>query len=141
MPSTRKTIMVALSCVFVASALVAAGYAAPMSHEKTAVHMTYVQSIAFGIVEGVTEFLPVSSTGHLCLLEKLFRLDEAPLTKSAVDAYLVVIQFGAMAAVVGLYWRRVRQIARGVLGRDSEGRRLAIRLGAAFLPAAALGTA
>ena len=82
------------------------------------------QAVVLGVVEGVTEYLPVSSTGHLILVESLLGLDQ-PDAKPALDAYSVVIQGGAILAVVGLYWPRVLTLLRGALGRDPAGLRLA----------------
>jgi undecaprenyl-diphosphatase len=63
-----------------------------------------------------------------------------PLTiKQAADTYVVVIQFGAIAAVGLLYWAQVIAMLRGLLGRDPAGRRLLINVLIAFLPAAGLG--
>lgn len=87
-----------------------------------------------GIVEGITEFLPVSSTGHLTVAERL--LD---IRGEAADAYVIVIQAGAILAVGLLYWSRLRAMASGVIGRDPEGRRLLRGLVVAFIPAAAAG--
>ena len=91
-----------------------------------------------GLVEGVTEYLPVSSTGHLILAAALLRLDR-PETKAAVDAYLIVVQGGAILAVLALYWQRILQMARGLVGLDEEGLRLACNVGIAFVPAAVAG--
>jgi undecaprenyl-diphosphatase len=100
--------------------------------------LTWWQAIVLGLVEGVTEYLPVSSTGHLILASSLLHLDR-PQTKEALDAYLVVVQGGAILAVLGLYWPRVIQMARGLLGRDADGLRLACNVALAFVPAAAAG--
>ena len=89
-----------------------------------------------GLVEGLTEFLPVSSTGHLTVVERL--LD---LRSSAADAYVIVIQGGAILAVLVLYRERLRRMATGLIGRDTTGRRLAVAVGVAFLPAAVIGLA
>lgn len=96
--------------------------------------MSLLDAIILGIVEGLTEFIPVSSTGHLILTSYLLGLDD-----SAVDSYLIVIQFGAIAAVAVYYRQRLAAIMRGVLGGDAAGRALAIRLGVAFVPAALVG--
>ena len=123
-------------------------------------------AIILGVIEGVTEFLPISSTGHLIIANAFLGLDvETPLTsaqgkplwykkpspkhpegepltlKLAADTYCVVIQFGAIAAVAGLYWRQVRAMLLGLLGRDVAGLHLFRNLIIAFIPAAVLGLA
>ncbi len=100
--------------------------------------MDWWQAVILGLVEGITEYLPISSTGHLIIASALMGLDE-PGVKPAIDAFNIVIQGGAILAVVGLYWSRVRQMIMGVVGRDAAGLRLAISLIIAFIPAAALG--
>jgi undecaprenyl-diphosphatase len=96
------------------------------------------QAVLLGLVEGITEYLPISSTGHLILAESLLGLggDE---TKSAFDAFSIVIQGGAILAVLGLYWGRVLSLARGVLGSDPAGLRLLLNLLVAFAPAVVVG--
>ena len=76
--------------------------------------LTWWQAVVLGLVEGITEYLPVSSTGHLILTSSLLHLDR-PETKDALDAYLVVVQGGAILAVLGLYRSRVAQMVRGLL--------------------------
>jgi undecaprenyl-diphosphatase len=98
-----------------------------------------LQAIILGLVEGITEYLPISSTGHLIITTAWLGLSEPPEMKRAVDAYSIVIQGGAILAVLGLYWSRVLQMLKGLAGRDQAGRRLAINLIISFLPAAVLG--
>ncbi|MBL9202341.1 MAG: undecaprenyl-diphosphate phosphatase [Opitutaceae bacterium] len=120
-------------------------------------------AIILGVIEGVTEFLPVSSTGHLIIADKLLGLDSEeplrgpdgqmlwhrkpkegrpgePLTiKLAASTYVVVIQVGAIAAVVLLYWSRLVSMLMGLFGRDPAGRRLLVNVLIAFVPAALIG--
>ncbi len=98
------------------------------------------QAIVLGVVEGITEYLPVSSTGHLLLTQSLMGIGKGGgQAEAAANAFAVVIQGGAILAVLGLYWKRVVQMIRGVLGQDPEGLRLAIAIIVGFLPAAIIG--
>jgi undecaprenyl-diphosphatase len=67
------------------------------------------QAVVLGIVEGLTEFLPVSSTGHLTIAEKLLQL---PVGDPAVTGFTAVIQVGAIAAVILYFWRDIVRIGR-----------------------------
>jgi undecaprenyl-diphosphatase len=96
--------------------------------------MNLIQAAILGIVEGLTEFLPVSSTGHLILAGHAMGL-----TGSAVDAFEIVIQGGALIAVLWLYRRRVGEVLAGIFRGDPWGRALLARLMIAFLPAAIVG--
>lgn len=95
-----------------------------------------LEALALGVVEGVTEFLPISSTGHLILAARLLGL-----RGEAVDGFTIVIQAGALVAVLGLYRVRVRSIWRGVLGRDASGWALLQRLLISSLPVWCVGAA
>lgn len=95
------------------------------------------QAVVLGLVEGLTEYLPVSSTGHLLVVQNWMGIGP----KESADAYAICIQAGAILAVLGLYFRRVRQMAVGILGKDDNGRRLAINLVVAFVPAMIIGLA
>ena len=103
--------------------------------------MSNGQAIVLGVVEGLTEYLPVSSTGHLLIAERIMTIGEesAGHDKEAADAYAVCIQIGAIVAVLGLYFSRVVQMLKGLLGRDPQGLRLSINVIAGFLPAAVIG--
>ncbi len=100
--------------------------------------MSIWQAIVLGLVEGITEYLPISSTGHLVLTTWLLGLN-GPDQKTAVDAFVIFIQGGAILAVLGLYRRRVGQMISGLFGANAQGRRLLVNLVVAFLPAAVLG--
>ncbi len=101
--------------------------------------LSYVDAVILGIVEGVTEYLPVSSTGHLLLAAEALGLTDTQESKDATDAYVIVIQFGAILAVLVLYARRIWSILRGVVGRDADGRKVAIALIASVIPAVIIG--
>lgn len=99
--------------------------------------MDYLQALILGIVEGLTEYLPVSSTGHLILAEKLLGLEPS----SGLDAFKIVIQVGAILAVVAIFWSRIRDMARGLTGRSPTGFRLALNLVIALAITSALALA
>jgi len=102
--------------------------------------MEFWQALILGIIEGITEYLPVSSTGHLLVAQHIMGIGTAsPLDKAAADAFAICIQGGAILAVVGVYYKRVLQMLRGVLGKDAEGLKLAIQILVGFLPAAVIG--
>jgi undecaprenyl-diphosphatase len=92
--------------------------------------------ILLGIVEGVTEYLPVSSTGHLILATELlgFRADEWAL-------FNIAIQPGAILAIVVLYWRTFRDVLVGLFQRSPSAFAFVRNLTVAFLPAVVLGVA
>jgi undecaprenyl-diphosphatase len=101
--------------------------------------LTAADAALLGIVEGVTEFLPVSSTGHLMVTQRLLDIGDTAAEKAAADSYAIAIQSGAILAVLLLYRARITGIARGLVGRDTEGRNLGFVLAAATLPAVLIG--
>lgn len=122
--------------------------------------LSYTDAVILGLVEGLTEYLPVSSTGHLIIANALLGIDgDTPMNDKngrpiiveddgieraytigdAAYAYVIVIQAGAIVAVVLLYWRTILTLILGCLGKDRQGLKLAINLIAAFLPAAVIG--
>ncbi len=86
--------------------------------------MSYIHAIILAIIEGLTEFLPVSSTGHMVLASSIMGIEKSDFTK----LFEVVIQFGAILAIVVLYWKRFSQ--------DFD---FYLKLLVAFIPAAVLG--
>ena len=101
-------------------------------------NLTYLDSVIYGLVEGVTEFLPISSTGHLVIVSEFANLDGEE-AKIALHAYLIVIQAGAILAVGLIYRKEIWSMVLGFLGIDPRGRRLGFNLILAFLPAAIVG--
>ncbi|WGS20745.1 MULTISPECIES: undecaprenyl-diphosphate phosphatase [unclassified Bradyrhizobium] len=93
-----------------------------------------LRAVILGIVEGVTEFLPVSSTGHLLLAERFFNLGEGDFWKS----FAILIQLGAILAIVVLYFAKLWRIALGMFTNPDD-RRFVIGVLVAFLPAVVIG--
>ncbi|HEY0282035.1 MAG TPA: undecaprenyl-diphosphate phosphatase [Rhizomicrobium sp.] len=92
-----------------------------------------LNSILLGIVEGLTEFLPVSSTGHLLVAEWLLGLPD-----NHWEAFTIVIQFGAILSVVAVYWRKFWDVLVG-LPHSRAARQFAINVIVAFIPSAIFG--
>lgn len=113
--------------------------------------LSYLQAAILGSIQGITEFLPISSTGHLILTNSLFQIDSEEKNsnsavspdnysiKNALDSYSIVIQGGTIFAIIFLYWKRIRAIIEGFIGRNPKGKKLARNILLAFLPAACLG--
>jgi len=96
--------------------------------------MDLLTIIILGIVEGVTEFLPVSSTGHLILASALLGYDA-----ETWKVFNVVIQLGAILAIVVLYWRTLWTVLRGLITWDPLSVRFVRNVLVAFLPSAVIG--
>src|SRR5262245_46301663 len=95
-----------------------------------------LKAFVLGVVEGLTEFLPVSSTGHLLLIERFFGFDDDAFGKT----FVVLIQLGAILAILSIYFGRLWRIAIGMVS-DPWARRFVIGVLIAFLPAAVIGAA
>lgn len=93
-----------------------------------------LRAVILGIIEGVTEFLPVSSTGHLLMAERFFGLGAG----SFWDAFTVLIQLGAILAIVVIYFGKLWRVALGMFTNSAD-RRFVIGLLIAFLPAVVIG--
>jgi undecaprenyl-diphosphatase len=88
--------------------------------------MTTIQSIIIGIVEGITEFIPISSTGHMIIAEKLLKIDDDAFN----TVFTVAIQLGAILSVVVLYWKKFFDFSRW---------QFYVKLAVAVVPALVLG--
>ena len=93
-----------------------------------------LRAVILGIIEGVTEFLPVSSTGHLLLAQRFFGLGEGSFWQS----FVVLIQLGAILAIVALYFVKLWRVAIGMFSNPDD-RRFVIGVLVAFLPAVVVG--
>ena len=96
-----------------------------------------VKAAVMGIVEGLTEFLPVSSTGHLILAGSLLGFTDE--TVHSAKLFDIVIQAGAIFAVVLVYWQRVRDTLQGLGTGDRKQQHFALNVLIGFLPAAIIG--
>jgi undecaprenyl-diphosphatase len=104
--------------------------------------MSPAEALLIGVVEGVTEFLPISSTGHLTVTNELLGLTGTPEAEAAADAYAIAIQAGAIIAVLGIYRSRVTTAVLAIAGKGPDvdaGRRLLAALIGGFAPAAVIG--
>ena len=105
--------------------------------------MDVLHAAILGLVEGLTEFVPVSSTGHLILASAWLGLDTDPARKAAVDSFNIVIQAGAWLACVWHYLpmllQRFADLRAPEPERQQRGRQLVVSLGVAFVPVVIVG--
>jgi len=97
--------------------------------------MNWIEAIIVGIVEGITEYLPVSSTGHILLAQRTMGIPDNEASK----AFAIVVQAGAILAVLGIYFQKARGMAEGLVGKNQEGLLLVRNVLLAFIPAAIIG--
>ena len=131
-----------------------AGYGTTVSPDEVRREFTYTRAVVTGTVEGVTEFLPVSSTGHMILSDRLLRVGGIPdLNVEGVadrkgrpvnwgrvnDDYIVIIQIGAIFAVFVAFYGRIRGLLSGLCRGERASLELAKAIIVAFIPAALLG--
>lgn len=140
----RSVRLAVLALLILGSVLVGAAASLPSDAAGVPPGKTWLisktQAAVLGVVEGVTEYLPVSSTGHLLLTQHLLGIAGQDASQQrSLNAYLIIIQFGAILAVLLLYFGRVRQVFAGFLGRNPDGLRLAGNLVMGLLPAAVVG--
>jgi undecaprenyl-diphosphatase len=96
--------------------------------------LDFIKAIILGVVEGLTEFIPVSSTGHLLLMQWFFGFGDDDFGKS----FAILIQFGAILALLSIYSARLWQLFLGMFN-DPQARRFIFGVLIAFLPAAVIG--
>ena len=96
-----------------------------------------IKSVIIGIVQGITEWLPISSTGHMILLDEFIKLN---VTKSFLDMFLVVIQLGSILAVIYLYFNRLNPFSKGKNEQEKkETFSLWLKVVVGCIPAAVVG--
>jgi len=139
--TSTRAIGVAIACAtLILIAFTPAGAAAATAAHESAAHALGAgEAVVLGLVEGLTEFLPISSTGHLLITARLLDLPTTGKAGDAVKSYEIAIQFGAILAVLLLYRRRVGSMVEGLVGRSNEGRELLRVVAIAFVPAAVVG--
>jgi undecaprenyl-diphosphatase len=97
------------------------------------------KAVVMGVVEGITEFLPISSTGHLIATGQLIGFFPGAAGKEFAGLFEVVIQLGAILAVVGLYRVKLRALIAGLIAGEPGARSAALGLVVAFIPTAVVG--
>ena len=132
----RFRTLTALSGVLVLSAAPAMALATATT--DTEISLSIFAAVVLGLVEGITEFLPVSSTGHLLVATEILGLGGTEESDRALDTYAICIQAGAILAVLFVYKERVLQMLDGLRGRSEEGRRILLAVFAAFVPTAVI---
>jgi undecaprenyl-diphosphatase len=133
---TRRALVVAGLVVAAVVAVVAVVLAArdAADRQEAGDHLGAADAVVLGLVEGVTEWLPISSTGHLTVTQDLLKIEG-----DAADSYAIAIQAGAILAVLLLFRERFEAMFRGIQGKDPEGRATFVAIVVACLPAVVIG--
>ena len=98
-----------------------------------------IKVIIMGIVEGVTEFLPISSSGHMIIIGYFIKFDGSTYNEAFVNMFEVVIQLGAILAIVVLYWDKIKKSLQTLLPVGNSGFKLWLNILIAFMPSAVIG--
>ena len=140
-PRLPRPALVALGIAGAATAALWAVPVAAQSGSTSGEGLSVVSAIILGLVEGLTEYLPVSSTGHLLVTNEILGLGGTAEADQALEAYAICIQAGAILAVLVVYQERIRQMIDGLLGRSDDGRAVLVAVILAFIPTAIIGLA
>lgn len=138
---SKKSLLITAGAVGLVILAVATPAGASVLQDGVAVELTVLQAVILGLVEGLTEYLPVSSTGHLLVTNELLGLNSTAESEAAIETYAICIQVGAIIAVLFLYWERIRQMLDGMFGRSDEGRKILTAVIIAFGFTAVIGLA
>lgn len=143
---TIVSMLAAVGCALVLTGFARTGNSDTATETKAASarrveSLTTPKAVVLGLVEGATEYLPISSTGHLLITERILDVGQHGNDKDATDTYTVVIQIGAILAVLGIFRNRFTLMLAGVTGRSAEGRNLVVSLLLAFVPAVVIALA
>ncbi len=143
---TIVSVLAAVGCALVLTGFARSGNSgaateAGAESSRRVESLTTPKAVVLGVVEGATEYLPVSSTGHLLITERILDVGQHGNDKDATDTYTVVIQIGAILAVLGIFRNRFTLMLAGVTGRSAEGRNLVMSLLLAFVPSVVIALA
>ena len=138
-PRFVRATAVLFGTAFVAVLVSSPAFAQNGDPEATAEGLSIFSAVMLGLVEGFTEYLPVSSTGHLLVTNKILGIGQTNEAEAALETYAIAIQIGAIFAVVVLYKDRIFQMVEGLIGRSEEGRKVMLAVVAAFVPTAIIG--
>ena len=129
-----------LACVLLFFAVATRTYADETNEAHTE-KIPLSQAVTLGIIQGITEFLPVSSTGHMIIANECFfhASRQSKNLQAALNNYMVCINLGTLLVLLLFFRKDIRRILNGLRGNDTKGFKLAFNLGIAFIPAGILG--